>query len=449
MKGGPVLTNAEMRALEASYADTHEDGLWTLMKRAGEGAAKTVAVRAAGREVLVLCGPGNNGGDGYVIAATLRDMGVPVRVAALASPASELCRRAAAGWTGQVAGVDCEPVDVFVDCGFGTGLSRPVESDWIGSIARLAGAAAWKFALDVPSGVYADTGEVQEGVPCFDETLVPAALKPAHLLYPAARSMGRLTLIDIGLPQADVHLHENTLSDAATSDPAGHKFDRGHVAVIFGDMAGAGWLASRAAQRGGAGFVSAVGGAGHVPPSSIVARAAEWDGFEKVDAIVIGPGLGTDRSAKSRTEGILKMPDMPKVLDGDMFTLFADEPQRLAGDMHVLTPHEGEFMRMFGEMDGSKVERVRSAARQAGAVVVLKGADTVIAHPDGRAAINAHASPRLATAGSGDVLAGVIGAELASGRDAFAAACAGVWRHGDAGLRGRDGLIAEDLLDLL
>ena len=449
MSGRPVLTAAEMRTLEERFADTHEDGLWALMRRAGEGAARTIAIRAAGREVLVLCGPGNNGGDGYVIAATLRDMGVPVRVAALAAPASDLCERAAAGWSGDLEDVRCKTADIFVDCGFGTGLSRPLDADWIKGIADLAGEAEWSFALDVPSGVYADTGEAQRGVARFDEALVPAALKPAHLLHPAAQRMGRLSVIDIGLPQADVRLRENGPPADVSADPASHKFDRGHVAVIFGDMAGAGWLASRAAQRGGAGFVSAVGGAGHVPPSSIVARAAEWDAFEKVDAIVIGPGLGTDRTAKSRAEGILDLPDMAKVLDGDIFTLFTDDPHRLAGDLHVLTPHEGEFARMFGEVDGSKVERARAAARRAGAVVVLKGADTVIAHPDGRAAINTHASPRLATAGSGDVLAGVIGAELASGRDAFTVACAGVWRHGDAGLRGRDGMIAEDLLDLL
>ena len=231
-------------------------------------------------------------------------------------------------------------------------------------------------------------------------------------------------------------------------EPGAHKYQRGAVLVAAGQMPGAAWLSARAAQRAGAGFVTVTGEVGAFAPSSLVLQALEDVKAEKQDAIVVGPGLG--RSAKSRklADAMLAIA-APLVVDGDMFSLFVGEPQLFSGKTAVLTPHEGEFAQMFPDLRGSKIERTRQAAAQAQAVVALKGADTVIAAPDGRAVINDRAHGRLATAGSGDVLAGIIAAELAGGREPFEAACAGVWRHGDAGCRGRDGMIAEDLLALL
>ncbi|MGB7406723.1 MAG: ADP/ATP-dependent (S)-NAD(P)H-hydrate dehydratase, partial [Pacificimonas sp.] len=183
-------------------------------------------------------------------------------------------------------------------------------------------------------------------------------------------------------------------------------------------------------------------------PSSLVETRIPDIDTDRVDCVVVGPGLGRADGARAMAGAMLGL-GIPLVVDGDMFSLFADQPQTLRGRDAIMTPHEGEFRRSFGDLPGSKIDRARAAADMSGNVVVLKGADTVVAAPDGRAAINDHAHPRLAVAGSGDVLAGVIAAERARGRDAFEAACAGVWRHGDAGLRGRDGLIAEDLLELV
>ena len=212
-------------------------------------------------------------------------------------------------------------------------------------------------------------------------------------------------------------------------------------------MAGAAWLAARAAQRAGAGYVTLASETA-LPPSSLVVQPLSAIDLDRADAIVLGSGLGRDAAARARAGAVLGA-ERPMVLDADIFSLFADDPAPVFGLGAVMTPHDGEFARLFGDLPGSKVDRARAAAARSGNVVVLKGPDTVIAAPGGRAVINDHASPRLATAGSGDVLSGMIAAHLARGDAPFEAACAAVWRHGDTALRGRDGLIAEDLVGLI
>ena len=445
----PVATAEQMRRLEDRAASGGE-GLWRLMKAAGEGAARHAAIRAAGRGVLVLAGPGNNGGDGYVMASALKRFGVNVAVAALASPGTDLCKRAAELWGGPVQPLDqAKSRPVLVDALFGTGLSRTLGADVLKPLLTHAEAAELVLALDLPSGVGSDDGTLLPDAPRCDETYAFGWLKPGHLLQPGADHVGRITRVDIGLAPPSPELFRNQAPEKAAVAPTAHKYDRGHVVVAAGAMPGAAFLSARAAQRGGAGFVTIGAENGDQgPPTSIVYRALHDLDLDRVDVIIAGPGLGRDDHAAEIAAFVLEQ-QRAMVIDGDMFSLFAGEPKRFRDLDAILTPHEGEFGRLFGELNGSKIDRVRRAADLCGSVVVLKGRDTVIAAPGGRAIINDHAHPRLAVAGSGDVLAGIVAAEFAMRGDAFVAACAGVWRQGDAGLRATDSLIAEDLLDLL
>lgn len=445
----PLATAERMRRLERRAAGDVE-GLWRLMKAAGEGAARHAAIRAAGRSVLILAGPGNNGGDGYVMANALKRFGVDVAVAALAKPGTDLCKRAAELWGGPVQPLDqAQSRAVLVDALFGTGLSRALGTDSLTPLLAHASAAELVLALDLPSGVGSDDGVLLPDAPRCDETYAFGWLKPGHLLQPGAEYAGRITRVDIGLEPPPLDLSRNQAPQGAALAPTAHKYDRGHVMVAAGAMPGAAALSARAAQRGGAGFVTIASENGEQgPPTSIVYRPLHTVDMDRVDVIIAGPGLGRNEHAADIAAFLLGQ-HRPMVIDGDMFSLFAGKPERFRDLDAILTPHEGEFGRVFDGLNGSKVDRVRRAADLCGSVVVLKGRDTVIAAPGGRAVINDHAHPRLAVAGSGDVLAGVIAAEFALRDDAFVAACAGVWRHGDAGLRAKGSLIAEDLLDLL
>jgi hydroxyethylthiazole kinase-like uncharacterized protein yjeF len=441
----PIVTGAEMRAAEAA-AIASGTSAFALMQRAGVAAADAVAAYCGPAPTLVLTGPGNNGGDGYVVAQTLAARGWPVRVAALAPPATDAARAAAAGWAGPVESIaTARPARILVDALFGTGLTRPLDATLVEAIQRLA-AGSIAVALDLPSGAATDDGACLSPLVACSLTVTFGALKPSHLLYPAAASMGRVVIADIGLGAINTALVRNAAPERRLIDPAAHKYARGHVLVAAGAMPGAASLAARAAQRGGAGYVT-LASESALPPSSLVVRPLESVDAAKVDAVVMGPGLGRDAAARERAERLLSL-GKPAVLDADLFTLFAGTTL-LDGRNDVMMPHEGEFSRYFSGISGNKVDRARTAAARSGNVVVLKGADTVIAAPDGRAAINGHASPRLATAGSGDVLAGLVAAHLAAGDTPFEAACAAVWRHGDAALRGRDGLVAEDLIELI
>lgn len=434
--GGPVLTAAEMRAAEAASGVA----LDVLMERAGAALAEAVWRFGGGQPVLVLCGPGNNGGDGYVAARLLAERGLPVRLAASAPPATELARNAAAAWRRDVEDViGAEPAPVIVDALFGTGLSRPLTAELRASLHRLVSSATLTIAADLPSGVGTDDGG-DLGMARADITLGFAAAKPAHLLQPSAAGCGRVLIADIGCPVASRTevLRRPVL---AAPGPADHKYTRGMVAVVPGEMAGAASLGVTAAARI-AGYTVFCGKGD--APHSVVRR-----GFEKMLAdpklggLLIGPGLADTTENRARLDAALASP-LPLILDAGALGLVTSMRLRRHAAT-IVTPHEGEFGRLFGERTGSKLERARQAAAESGAVVILKGSDTVIASPDGRAAIAPMASPWLATAGTGDVLAGIASGLLARLHDPHDAACAAVWLHAEAARRAGPALIADDL----
>lgn len=437
--GEPVLTAAQMRDAE-DRAISAGVSVTDLMERAGAGIASWVHRLAAGAETLILCGPGNNGGDGYVAARLLAAHGLPVRVAALSDPQSEAATQARARWDGPVeplprAGGAGAPI--FVDALFGTGLSRPLEKPIADTLCSQIQLARLSIAVDVPSFVNSDTGaDLGQLTPAaFDITLALGALKPAHVLEPAASLCGTVRVIDIRLP-SDVGGLVNQLGTPriAGPQPSSHKYSRGMVAVIGGQMQGASELAALAAFRAGAGYVLLLTGGLPHPPHAIVRRSWNDEALAdpRIGAAIIGPGLGSTDRSREKLDAALVCPH-PLVIDGD--ALHVLDLDRLAERTAptVLTPHAGEFVALFGNLAGSKIDQAQAAARRSDAVVVFKGADTVIASPDGRTNILPRATPWLSTAGTGDVLAGAIAAMLAQAPNCpFEAASAGVWLHATA-----------------
>lgn len=461
----PVVTASEMRGLEAA-AIARGRPATALMEAAGHMAARATAALVGGLPALILCGPGNNGGDGYVVARVLRDWGWSVRVAALAPPAAAEAIAAAALWAGpvEVLDVDTAPAPLLIDALFGIGLTRGVAASVVSNLHRLAAGARTVVAIDLPSGVATDDGQCLSEPVRADMTVTFGALKPAHLLHPAAGYCGRLVVAGIGLEPEASQTCAVTRPILPPIAADAHKFTRGHVLIAGGPKgsAGAARLAALAAQRTGAGYVTLLS-----PTDALDANAGQLGSVVlavadvpvelamaaaniRVSALAVGPGFGTSRGRD--TVLALLGTAKPIVLDADVFTLFAADAPGLATAISgpaVLTPHLGEFRRLFGDLPGSKLDQVRTAARSVGAVVLLKGPDTVIAAPDGRAAICTHGTPDLATAGSGDVLTGVIAALLARGLSPFEAACAAAWLHAEAGRRAGPGLIAEDLINEL
>lgn len=488
MTGLPILTAAEMRAAEQLLFDGGMS-VEALMERAGAAAAEVAWRYAGNMPALVLCGPGNNGGDGYVIARLLAARGVSVRVAASGDPKTAAAAHMRSLWKGPVEDLDsAASAPLLIDALFGTGLARPLDVATITSLERLARAAKRRIAVDLPSGVATDDGGLFEidlqgindkhqaemllalrrastatlrrfrhrlshgtvAAPAHsdaivqDVTIALGALKPAHLLQPAAALMGRIVVADIGVPVNSL-LHRLDRPALPVPGPQDHKYTRGHVFVVGGDMHGAALLAARAAQRAGAGYVS-LSGVDMAEPAALVHRQGDLAKLladDRIKAVAIGPGLGRDDAARAAL-GHALLAGRPLILDADALMLL--EPSALHGLGSIVTPHEGEFAALFGKLPGSKVERARVAAAQSDAVVVLKGADTVVAAPDGRAAIAAPASGWLASAGTGDVLTGAIAACRARGLDPFEATIAGVWLHAEAARLAGPGLIADDLI---
>jgi hydroxyethylthiazole kinase-like uncharacterized protein yjeF len=449
-----ILTAAEMRAAEGVViaAGTSVE---TLMERAGLAVADVAWRYSGGVPALILCGPGNNGGDGYVAARHLRSRGGSVRVASTGDPRTAAAQAAKAAWDGPVETLaDGHAAPLLIDCLFGTGLARPLDPDLSSALARLADAARLRIAVDLPSGVATDDGALLSSVPAFDMTVALGALKPAHRLQPAASRCGRVVVADIGLGSVAAGLVEIARPHLPPPGPADHKYSRGMVAVVAGGMAGAGLLAASAAQRAGAGYVLLAGGDGEGGPHALVHRAAP-DGAglrevltdQRIGAVVVGPGLGRGDDARGRVDAALAA-ELPLVIDADALVLLDGLIDRIAGlpQPAILTPHEGEFGGLFGTLPGSKVDRARAAAARSGAIVLLKGADSVVAHPDGRAAIAPPAPAWLASAGTGDVLAGIVAAMRARGLDPFDAACAASWLHAEAARAAGAALIADDLI---
>ncbi len=445
LDGQPVLTAAAMR--EAEGPEIARIGAEELMAKAGGMVGEAINRLAGTSEILVVCGPGNNGGDGYVAARTLRDRGANVRVAAMTDPATETACWAKEQWGGAVESLDqAGPAPVVVDALFGIGLSRPIDDGIMASWQRLAEGARFTIAIDLPSGLGTDDGRVFSTPPRMDVTLALGAAKPAHLLQPAARYCGAVRLLDIGL---DVGGDMHVLARPSLPEPGpdSHKFNRGMVAVVAGAMAGASLLSAIAAMHAGAGYVTLIG-EGDGGPHALVHREFTDHalGDDRIAAMVIGPGLGRDDAARHHLERVLDS-GHPLIIDGDALHLLIDRLPTLAARSRpvILTPHAGEFAALFGQGEGSKIERTRAAAERAAAIVVHKGADTVIAAPDGRIVLARDANDWLSTAGSGDTLTGVIAASLAAGLDPFAAASAGVWMHGQAARRLGAAFIADGL----
>jgi ADP-dependent NAD(P)H-hydrate dehydratase / NAD(P)H-hydrate epimerase len=437
VSGRLILTAAEMRTAEEA-AIAAGTPVYELMERAGLAAAEAIWRYAGPLPTLILCGPGNNGGDGYVVARALRARGVAVRVAALGEPRSDAARAAREAWDGPVETLEeASPAALLVDALFGTGLARPLDAAVSGRLLGLAGRAQARIAIDLPSGVATDDGAILSPVPDCDLTITFQTLKPSHLLQPAARHMGRIVVADIGIAAAS-SLVEIARPAPREPGPDDHKYRRGYVAVLAGEMAGAGALAAAAAARAGAGYVRLIGPHVATLPSAIVQGEGDLND-RRIGAVVVGPGLGKGVEAE-RLLDLALASGRPLVLDADALIAGRRIP---AGA--ILTPHEGEFARLFPALAGSKVDKARAAAARSGTIVVYKGADTVVAAPDGRAAIAAP-PPWLASAGTGDALTGVIAARLASGEAPFEAACAGVWLHARAAGRAGPGLIADDLI---
>ena len=448
-----ILTVAQMRAAEEALISAGSS-VEALMDLAGRGAADWVWRIAAHRPVTVLCGPGNNGGDGYVIAEALRERGGQVAVVAATEPRTDAARNARSLYRGEVLGPEARPKgEVLVDCLFGSGLTRALSAEHWQLLDELAQRHAQRIAIDVPSGVDSDRGlPLNDGLPDYDLTLALGAWKPAHFLMPASAAMGELRLVGIGA--ANVPGAPQVLTAPRLSRPAAgaHKYTRGLLAVVAGDMPGATLLACEAAQRSGAGYVKLLTerAPGFVPASLVVdsGRLSDAVADDRIAALLIGPGLGRGAEARERLLVALNS-DIPAVIDADALHIAWPKAVDERTAPLIATPHEGELValeRAFGlKGQGSKLERARALAAASGMVIVAKGPDTVIAAPDGRLACAPRASSWLSVAGTGDVLAGVIASRLAGGADGFAAACQGVWLHAEAAHHCRGPFTAGDL----
>jgi len=493
------MTRADLRAVELGVPSL------TLMENAGRAVAdEAMKMVPLGARIAVLCGPGNNGGDGFVAARLLREAGFVVDVGLLGQldglrgDAAAMAKR----WTGPVAEGDeflemsFQHTALFVDALFGAGLSRPLSEDLAANLLTRISDDDPVLAVDVPSGLNGNTGDV--GGPFFSATRTVTFFrrKPGHLLLPGRLLCGEVILADIGIPDEVLDPAPHLREDGVYVEPPnswepiglhtfanspdlwraylpriradGHKYTRGHAVIVSGgiEMSGAARLSARGALRMGAGLVTVA-----TPPDALLAHASQLSAVllkrtdaatdlsallhdKRFNAVAIGPGLGRDTGTFAKIEAVLAS-NAAVALDADAITIAAASPECLFKSIAsrpqpvVLTPHEGEFKRLFPEATGSKLDRARHAACMSGGVVVLKGADTVIAAPDRRAAINENAPSTLATAGSGDVLTGFVTGLLAQGMPAFEAACAAVWLHGECANHFGPGLIAEDIPEAL
>jgi ADP-dependent NAD(P)H-hydrate dehydratase / NAD(P)H-hydrate epimerase len=448
-----------------------------LMENAGRAVADAISRCWPPRAVAVLCGPGNNGGDGFVAARILAERGWPVRLFLLGDRVALKGDAAAAAsrWWGAAEPLGVEALDnaeLVVDALFGAGLARPIDGVAARVIAALNERGIPVVAIDVPSGIDGGSGEIRGVAPQAALTVTFFRRKPGHLLLPGRLRCGATLVAQIGIqpavldtvgPDTAANQPGWWLDDFPWAEAQGHKYARGHALIAGGAvMTGAARLAARGAARIGAGLVTVAAPEpafaiyGAALTGVIVAPIAGLDDFaalladKRHNAALIGPGAGTAPETRDKALKILAA-GKHAVLDADALTVFADQPANLFSAIRapcVLTPHEGEFARLF-DTAGSKLDRARRAAKASGAAIVLKGADTVIAAPDGKAAINENAPPTLATAGSGDVLAGLVLGLLAQGMPAFEAASAAVWLHGAAAQHFGAGLVAEDLIDAL
>ena len=482
-----VLTPAEMERAERLTIAAGTPG-FALMLSAGQAVAEAAMDLVPEGAILVVAGRGNNGGDGFVAAAELAARGREVSVILLCERDSLQgdAASAARGWKYPVLPFNPQAIGhpaLIIDALFGTGLNRPVKGDPHDMIEAINANGAPVLSVDLPSGVSGATGDVMGSAIRAAETVTFFRRKPGHLLLPGRIHCGRTRVADIGIDgQVLAEIRPQTFENIPASwqkcfpvPPVdGHKYARGHAVIVSGDMAttGAARLAARGALRAGAGLVTVASpraalAVNAAALTAVMVRAAdtavefaELLGDRRLNTCVIGPGAGIGERTRDHVLAALEA-KRHLVLDADALTSFAEAPEHLFEAIKasqdpqvVLTPHEGEFPRLFSDMSNkhpnrSKLERVRDAAQRCGAVVLLKGPDTVVASPDGRATLASNAPPWLATAGAGDVLAGMIAAMLAQGVPAFEAASIGVWMHGEAAREAGPGLIAEDLPEVM
>jgi NAD(P)H-hydrate epimerase len=448
------------------------------MEAAGRAVADAVTTHYARRPVVILCGPGNNGGDGFVAARHLQARRWPVTVGLLGERAALKgdAAWAAQSWAGPVAPLTpglLKGDPLVVDALFGAGLSRPIDGVAAQLIDCINREQLATVAVDVPSGLHGDSGTIMGCAPMAQQTVTFFRAKPGHYSLEGLKHCGALQIADIGIAPAVLSAIAPRLwlnapllwrRHLQRVDRGDHKYARGHATILGGAIAtGAARLAALAARRAGAGLASiasprwAMAIYQSAEPGNLVVDCEEGEAFvrlledERRNAILIGPGSGIGERTRAAVLAALST-RRSVVLDADAVTVFAKAPAELFAAIQgptLLTPHEGEFRRLFPDLAGlpAKVERARHAASRSGATVLLKGPDTVIAAPDGQAVINVHASSGLATAGAGDVLAGIAVGLMARGLSPLAAGAAAAWLHGECALRfGLPGLIAEDLI---
>jgi ADP-dependent NAD(P)H-hydrate dehydratase / NAD(P)H-hydrate epimerase len=485
--GMEVLTTTEMERADRLTITAGTPG-FALMMSAGQAVAEAAMDLVEEGPIVVVAGGGNNGGDGFVAAAELAARGRDVSVILLCERDSLQgdAALAARGWKYPVLPFNPQAIGkpaLIIDALFGAGLNRPVKGDPLEMIEAVNANGAPVLAVDLPSGINGTSGAVMGAAINAVETVTFFRRKPAHLLMPGRKHCGHVRVADIGIdaqvleeiaPRTFENVPPTWQKSFPVPDIDGHKYARGHTIVLSGELAstGAARLAARGALRAGAGLVTVASprealAVNAAALTAVMVRAidnviqfAELLDDKRLNTIVIGPGAGVSARTRDFVHTALSA-KRGLVLDADALTSFAEAPERLfesikaAEDAHVvLTPHEGEFPRLFSDISNkhpgrSKLERVRDAAGRCGAVVLLKGPDTVVASPDGRATIASNAPPWLATAGAGDVLAGMIAGMLAQGVAAFEAASIGVWMHGEAAREAGPGLIAEDLPEVL
>jgi hydroxyethylthiazole kinase-like uncharacterized protein yjeF len=483
-----LLTTTEMAEADRLTIAGGIPGI-ALMEKAGEAVADAVCAILQGRRVVVVAGPGNNGGDGFVAARLLSERGHDVRLL-LVGKRERLkgdAAVAAGRWRGRTEaaspqGLGEEPC-VIVDALFGAGLDRPVEGLPRAMIEAMNASGAPIVAVDLPSGINGTSGQVMGMAVKAAHTITFFRRKPGHLLLPGRLYCGAIRVADIGIPDrvlADIRPTAFSNGPALWGcafplpKPEGHKYGRGHAVVVSGGLSftGAARLAARGALRAGTGLATIASPREALSvnaAASLAVMVRPVDGAEELaafladkrhDAVVLGPGGGVGPAMRAQVLAALAS-DAAVVLDADALTSFAEGPAELFGAINkrpgrpvILTPHDGEFGRLFNGIQKdskviAKLEKARAAARMSGAAVLLKGADTVVAAPDGRASIADNAPPYLATAGAGDVLSGMIAGLMAQHMPAFEAASAAVWLHGEAAAEFGPGLIAEDLTETL
>lgn len=447
-----VLSAEQMRSAEDARV-TNGVSIAQLIERAGLSAADWIWRVASGRGATVLCGPGNNGADGYVLAEALQRRGLAVKVVAPMAPMGPDARNARAIWSGAVSeSAHQDRGGVFVDCLFGTGLSRPLLAEHEALLNDLASRHDVTVAIDLPSGVSTDDGSLLGKIPKADLTLALGAWKPAHFRMPARERMGTVRLVDIGIGGVEGSASVFPRPRLETPGATDHKYTRGLVGVVGGAMPGAALLAAGAAQRSGAGYVKLIAHKGVPLPASLVIddrpieqalSDARWS------ALLVGPGLGRDDTARSRLAAVIER-GVPTVLDANALHLLDDDALEGADPSRILlTPHKGELAtlcRAFGIEERDKCDRAKALATRTGLTVLAKGPDTLLAAGDGRLAYFAPATAWLATAGTGDVLAGIAASRLATRHDPFVAAGEAVWLHGEAAHLAGAAFTANDMI---